>query len=101
MKPSELFGVVVRMIGFLVILYGLWNVWAGFENIFENILPRMKAAMPTCLRLFLISRLVSRRWCWGSFVSSLPTGLSNWLTGILPNNAARLQKNLPAHSAPD
>ena len=39
MKPSELFGVVVRMIGFLVILYGLWNVWAGFENIFENILP--------------------------------------------------------------
>jgi hypothetical protein len=38
MKPSELFGVVVRVIGFLVILYGLWNVWAGFENIFENIL---------------------------------------------------------------
>jgi hypothetical protein len=39
MKPSELFGVVVRTIGFLVILYGLWNVWAGFENIFENLLP--------------------------------------------------------------
>jgi hypothetical protein len=39
MKPSELFGVVVRTTGFLVILYCLWNVWAGFENIFENILP--------------------------------------------------------------
>jgi hypothetical protein len=52
----------------------------------------MKAAMPTCHRLFLISRLVFRRWCWGPFVSSLPTGLSNWLTGILPHNAARLPK---------
>jgi hypothetical protein len=39
MKPSELFGVVVRTIGFLVILYGLWNVWGGFEIIVENILP--------------------------------------------------------------
>jgi hypothetical protein len=39
MKPSQLFGVAVRVIGFLVILYGLWNVWAGFENIFENLLP--------------------------------------------------------------
>jgi hypothetical protein len=38
MKPSELFGVVVRTIGFLVVLYGLWNLWAGFENIFENML---------------------------------------------------------------
>jgi len=38
MKPSDLFGVVVRTIGFLVILYGLWNVWAGFENVFENLL---------------------------------------------------------------
>jgi hypothetical protein len=38
MKPSELFGVVVRTIGFLVVLYGLWNVWAGFENMFENLL---------------------------------------------------------------
>jgi hypothetical protein len=39
MKPSELFGVIVRTIGFLVALYGLWNVWGGFETIFENILP--------------------------------------------------------------
>ena len=38
MKPSELFGVVVRVTGFLVIIYSLWNVWAGFDNVFENIL---------------------------------------------------------------
>ena len=39
MKPSELFGVVVRATGFLVILYSLWNMWAGCDNIVENILP--------------------------------------------------------------
>jgi len=39
MKPSDLFGVVVRVTGFLVILYGLWNVWAGMENVIENFLP--------------------------------------------------------------
>jgi hypothetical protein len=55
MKPSELFGVVVRTIGFLVILYGLWNVWAGFENIFENILTPNEggdADMPSSLSYF-------------------------------------------------
>ena len=55
MKPSELFGVVVRMIGFLVILYGLWNVWAGFENIFENMLPTSEsggADLPSSLSYF-------------------------------------------------
>ena len=39
MKPSELFGVMVRLTGFLVITYGLWNVWAGFETIVESVLP--------------------------------------------------------------
>jgi hypothetical protein len=39
MKPSELFGVMVRTTGFLVILYSLWNVWAGVENVVENLLP--------------------------------------------------------------
>ena len=39
MKPNELFGVLVRVIGFLVITYGLWNVWGGFEAIAEGILP--------------------------------------------------------------
>jgi hypothetical protein len=38
MKSSELFGVVVRVTGFLVILYSLWHLWAGCENIMENIL---------------------------------------------------------------
>lgn len=38
MKPSELFGVVVRVTGFLVVIYSLWTVWSGFENILENIL---------------------------------------------------------------
>ena len=55
MKPSELFGVVVRTIGFLVILYGLWNVWGGFENIFENILPVNESAdgdLPSSLSYF-------------------------------------------------
>ena len=38
MKASELFGVVVRATGFLIIIYSLWNVWAGFDNVFENLL---------------------------------------------------------------
>ena len=38
MKPSELFGVVVRVTGFLIIIYSLWNIWAGFDNILENLL---------------------------------------------------------------
>jgi hypothetical protein len=38
MKPSELFGIVVRAIGFLIVIYGLWEVWGGFENMAENIL---------------------------------------------------------------
>jgi hypothetical protein len=39
MKPSELFGVIVRVTGFLVILYSLWHLWAGCETIMEGILP--------------------------------------------------------------
>ncbi len=39
MKPSELFGVVVRVTGFLIIIYGLWETWGGFENAVENLLP--------------------------------------------------------------
>jgi hypothetical protein len=44
MKPSELFGVVVRAAGFLVILYSFWNVWAGVENVLENLLPGNQAS---------------------------------------------------------
>lgn len=39
MKPTELFGVVVRVTGFLVILYSLWNLLAGVDNMVENLLP--------------------------------------------------------------
>jgi hypothetical protein len=38
MKASELFGVVVRSIGFFVILYALYDLLGGFDNFFENLL---------------------------------------------------------------
>jgi hypothetical protein len=38
MKPSELFGVCVRVIGFLVVLYGMWEFWGGIENFAENLM---------------------------------------------------------------
>lgn len=37
MKPFELFGVFVRAAGFLIVLYGLWELWGGVENVVENI----------------------------------------------------------------
>ncbi|HEY1663061.1 MAG TPA: hypothetical protein VGI03_11640 [Verrucomicrobiae bacterium] len=38
MKSSDIFGVAVRTIGLLVILYGLYDVWGGFDNFFENVI---------------------------------------------------------------
>ncbi len=38
MKPSELFGVFVRTAGFLIVLFGVWEIWGGFENAVENLL---------------------------------------------------------------
>ena len=38
MKPSDLFGVVIRTIGFLVILYALYDFLGGFDSFFENLL---------------------------------------------------------------
>ena len=38
MKPSDLFGVIIRTIGFLVILYSLYDFLGGFDNFFENLL---------------------------------------------------------------
>jgi hypothetical protein len=38
MKPSDLFGVVIRTVGFLVILYSLYDFLGGFDNFFENLL---------------------------------------------------------------
>ncbi len=39
MKAADLFGVLVRMAGFLIVLYGLWEIWGGLENAVENLLP--------------------------------------------------------------
>jgi len=36
MKPFELFGVFVRAAGFLIVIYGLWELWGGVENVVEN-----------------------------------------------------------------
>jgi hypothetical protein len=38
MKPSDLFGVVIRTVGFLIILYSLYDFLGGFDNFFENLL---------------------------------------------------------------
>ena len=38
MKPSELFGVVVRTTGFLIVIFGLWEIWGGGENVVGNLL---------------------------------------------------------------
>ena len=38
MKPSDLFGVIIRTIGFLVILYALYDFMGGFAALFENLL---------------------------------------------------------------
>ena len=38
MKPCDLFGVFVRAAGFLIVLYGVWELWGGAENVVENLL---------------------------------------------------------------
>jgi hypothetical protein len=38
MKPSDLFGVLVRLAGFLIVIYGLWEIWGGIDNVVENLL---------------------------------------------------------------
>jgi hypothetical protein len=38
MKPSDIFGIVVRSIAFCVIIYGLWNLVGGCDNFIENLL---------------------------------------------------------------
>lgn len=37
MKPSDLFGVLIRLAGFLIAIYGAWEIWGGMENIVENL----------------------------------------------------------------
>lgn len=57
MKPSELFGVLIRMTGFLVILYSLWNIWAGVDNVGENLLQASQGSdagdLPSSLSYFV------------------------------------------------
>jgi hypothetical protein len=38
MKASELFGVVIRTVGFLIILYSLYDFLGGFDAFVENLL---------------------------------------------------------------
>ena len=38
MKPSDLFGVVIRTIGILIVLYSLYDFLSGFDNFLENLL---------------------------------------------------------------
>ena len=38
MKPSELFGVFVRVAGFLIVIYGMYEIWGGVDNFAENLL---------------------------------------------------------------
>jgi hypothetical protein len=38
MKPSELFGVFVRVAGFLIVIYGMYEIWSGIDNFGENLL---------------------------------------------------------------
>jgi hypothetical protein len=38
MKPPELFGVFVRLTGLLIVLYGLYELWAGLDNVVENLI---------------------------------------------------------------
>ena len=37
MKPSDIFGIVVRVIGFVIIIWGLWNVLAGVVTVMETV----------------------------------------------------------------
>ena len=48
MKPSELFGVFVRLAGFLVVIYGLYELWGGLDNWMEKIASprRLKICQP-------------------------------------------------------
>jgi hypothetical protein len=84
-KPSELFGVVVRTIGFLVMLYGLYDLLSGFDNFFENLLSGgsdsdSASASASTLSYFVLGvpGFIVGVLCF----SSLPAGLSDWPTAM-------------------
>src|ERR1039458_10386248 len=42
MKPTELFGVLVRFAGLVIVLYGLYEIWGGFDNVCENLISKVQ-----------------------------------------------------------
>jgi hypothetical protein len=56
-KPSELFGVCVRVAGFLIAIYGLWELLNGADNILENILSATQgdnSDLPSSVSYFVL-----------------------------------------------
>jgi len=47
MKASDIFGVVVRTVGFLVIIYSFWQLLGGVDNFLENMIGSDGDAIPT------------------------------------------------------
>ena len=38
MKPCDLFGVIIRTVGFLIILFSLYDFLGGIDNFLENLM---------------------------------------------------------------
>ncbi len=36
MKSTDIFGLVVRVTGFFIAIWSLWNLWAGFQILLET-----------------------------------------------------------------
>ena len=82
MKPSDLFGFFVRATGFLIIIYSLWNVWAGFDNFFENLLQvnqGSEADMPSSLSYFVFG-------VPGLALGAILFFLANWIVKLAYRN---------------
>jgi len=48
MKASDIFGVIVRTVGFLVVIYSFWQILGGIDNFLENILASSESdSVPT------------------------------------------------------
>jgi hypothetical protein len=37
MKSSDIFGIIVRTVGFLIVIWSFWQVVGGIDNFLENI----------------------------------------------------------------
>lgn len=40
MKAPDVFGLIIRIVGFFVMTYGLWYLWAGVHSVMEIVLRR-------------------------------------------------------------